>query len=70
MFRPSTGQWFINGQPTVFFGTSGDIPVPCDYDGNGSTDIAIFRPSVGGWYVQNQAPVFFGFHGDIPVPDD
>lgn len=70
VFRPSTGQWFVENQPTVFFGTAGDIPVSCDYDGNGTTDIAVFRPSVGGWYVRNQPAVFHGLNGDVPVPGD
>jgi len=70
VFRPATGQWFVNGQSTVSFGANGDIPVPGDYDANGTTDIAIFRPSVGGWYRNGASTTFFGFTGDTPVPGD
>jgi hypothetical protein len=70
VYRPSTGQWLVQGQSPVSFGLSGDVPVPCDYDGDGDTDIAVFRPTGGGWYVQGQAPVFFGLSGDKPVPAD
>ena len=44
--------------------------MPGDYDGNGTTDIAIFRKAVGGWYVQGQAPQFLGLSSDIPQPGD
>jgi FtsP/CotA-like multicopper oxidase with cupredoxin domain len=70
VFRPSTGQWFVNGQATVSFGVNGDVPVPGDYDGNGSADKAVFRPSVGGWYRNGASTTFFGFNGDTPVPGD
>jgi len=70
LFRPSQGGWYVQGQPTVFFGLNGDIPVPGDYDGDKKTDIAVFRPSVGGWYRSGASPVFFGLNGDIPVPGD
>ena len=62
------GAWYVQGKPTVFFGLSGDIPVPGDYDGNGTTDLAVFRD--GAWFVQGQPTVFFGLSGDIPVPGD
>ena len=46
------------------------MPVPGDYDGNGSADVAIYRPSVGGWYVNGQSPTFLGLSTDIPQPGD
>jgi hypothetical protein len=68
LFRPSTGRWYVQNQPSVAFGQQGDVPVPGDYDGNGATELAFFRPSTGRWYVQNQPSVAFGQQGDIPLP--
>ena len=70
MFRPSTGQWFSTGSPTVEFGINNDVPVPGDYNGNGPTDIAVWRPSEGNWYLRNIATIPWGISGDIPVPAD
>jgi len=44
--------------------------VPADFDGDGTTDVAIFRPSVGGWYRNGAPTTFFGLSGDVPVPGD
>ncbi|MDQ4132709.1 MAG: hypothetical protein M3179_05755, partial [Actinomycetota bacterium] len=54
----------------VAFGTNGDIPVPADYDGNGSIETAVYRPSNGVWFVQGGVTVQWGTAGDIPVPGD
>ena len=44
--------------------------MPGDYDGNGTTDIAVFRPSEGVWYVRDQAPYLQSgaTSCDIPLP--
>jgi hypothetical protein len=57
----------------VQWGVATDIPVPADYDRDGTTDIAIFRPSSGEWYVLRSSnnsyfSLQWGTNGDIPVP--
>jgi len=49
-------------------GYSGDLPVPEDYDGDGSDDIAVFRPSSALWIVRGLSRFYFGKSGDVPVP--
>jgi len=70
IFRPSTGQWFVQGGLTTTWGTDGDMAVPGDYNGDGTTDVAVFRPSNGAWYVQGQPGAVWGAAGDLPVPGD
>jgi hypothetical protein len=72
VFRPSLGQWFIDGQASPVFGVTGDVPVPGDYNGDGLTEIAVYRPSNGLWVfaVGTPSSIQFGIPGDIPVPAD
>jgi hypothetical protein len=53
------------------WGVAGDIPVPGDYDGDGSLDLAVFRPAEGRWYVLTAKYAFmtqqFGITGDVPT---
>jgi hypothetical protein len=62
------GNWISPGLATVYYGLSGDLPVPADYNGDRAVDRAVYRN--GAWYVQNQPVVYFGLKGDIPVPAD
>jgi len=41
-----------------------------DYNGDGSSDIAIFRKSSGLWAVRGITRAYFGSSSDIPVPGD
>lgn len=86
LFRPSNGTWYIDpsrgygpsfgGRPpwSVAYGTSSDVMVPGDYDGDGKTDIALYRPSQGNWFIlrsaSNELIVQFGTATDIPIPAD
>ncbi len=41
-----------------------------DYDGNGTTDLALFRPSAGLWAVKGVTRTYFGSSADDPAPGD
>ena len=76
VFRPNGGNWYILGSQNGFtgaqFGTSTDVIVPADYDGDGKTDLAVYRG--GTWYVNRSTAGFtgiqFGASDDIPQPAD
>lgn len=81
VFRPSNGTWYIDdlffGQQTVTqqWGVSTDKLVPADYDGDGSTDIAVWRGSEGTFYILNSRDASFsvipwGLANDSPVIGD
>jgi hypothetical protein len=41
-----------------------------DYDGDGTSDVALFRPSLSLWAVKDFTRVYLGSHGDIPACGD
>jgi hypothetical protein len=48
---------------------------PCDFDGDGRSDITVWRPAQGSWFTitsatQGQSILNYGTTGDIPVPGD
>jgi hypothetical protein len=73
VFRPANGRWYIQGGPAggTPFGTSGDLPVPGQWDDSGdrALEIAVFRPSNGRWFYTGgpASGVSFGTSTDIPV---
>jgi hypothetical protein len=59
------------------WGLDGDIAVPGEYDGDGSTDLAVYRPASGTWFIRQSTTSYatsltfqWGLTGDIPVPGD
>ena len=56
IFRPGTGQWYIQGGEAVFeFGTGAYVPSPGDYDGDGETEAAYWEPVSGTFYVRRSS---------------
>ncbi len=83
VFRPSEGNWYLNGSTAGFsvlnWGISSDILTPGDFDGDGKTDTAIFRATntagTPDFYVLNSngfvvSGVAWGSPGDVPVVGD
>jgi uncharacterized membrane protein len=84
VFRPSDGTWYVRQAATGFttsfgvqWGNGLDIPVPGDYDSDGTADVAVFRPSDRTWYILQSSSNFatavgyvFGEATDTPVPGD
>ena len=56
------------------FGTTGDVPLPGDFDGDRRADYAFFRPSNATWYIQQSTlgyrTALFGLANDKLVPLD
>jgi hypothetical protein len=87
LYRPSTGTWTINYTTpapgdavaprrktmitTIFGGQPDELPVPGDYDGDGSAGLAVFNTVTGNWSLEEGAlTVAYGAAGDIPVQAD
>ena len=73
----------VPGSPQPVYGSLGiDTTLPLalpgetakeplgDFNGDGTTDVAVFRPATGRWYIRGYASISYGRAGDIPVPGD
>jgi hypothetical protein len=80
LFRPSTGQWFIDRSGNRewdgcrrdycinSFGSAGDLPVSGDWDGTGMSKIGVWRPSTGQWFLDyNGNGVWDGCSVDVCI---
>lgn len=66
-----------NADSTFSFGTSNDIPLFCDWDGDGNAYPVVFRDSTATWFLQDgyesgSAAMSFSYgqSGDVPVCGD
>ena len=65
IFRPSTGQWFLDSNGNGIFdsctidtcvtgyGSNAMLPVVADWEGTGHTSIGVFEPNTGTWHLDN-----------------
>jgi CubicO group peptidase (beta-lactamase class C family) len=51
IWRPTDGSWWTSNQLIEWLGQGGDIPVPANYGGDWSDDLAVWRPADGTWHV-------------------
>ncbi len=67
---PAGDQKIADAWFTVFSSATLPIIDSGDYDGDGTSDIALFRAASGFWAVREITRVYFGTSGDIPVSGD
>lgn len=84
-----SGRWRLQANTSYYFGQAGDWPVAAvpprsghrrlgvidsgDYNGDGTSEIALFRDSTGLWAFRGPTSVsqiYFGGKGDLPVSGD
>lgn len=85
VWRPSNGTWYFaggdifedSGLPVarqIELGQQGDIPVPADYDGDGTSEVGVWHPATGVWTILDVGTetltVQTGQQGDVPLPGD
>ena len=75
IFRPSNHMFYLkNGTATtvINWGTSTDLPVTGDWNGDGKTDVGVYRPSVHTFYLRNgtTTAINWGASTDLPVTGD
>jgi hypothetical protein len=81
LWRETDGRWRINLYNTNWetlvlnWGTNGDLTAAGDYDGDGTSDVAVYRPSEGVWYIRKSSDGSylirrFGVAEDIPAAGD
>lgn len=70
------GRWNVAGND-FFYGDPGDLPLVCDWDGDGHGTVGLYRPSSGYLYLRNsndfgtaEIDIFYGMRSDLPICGD
>ena len=73
LFGGQRSDWSVSSQTYEYLpdgSSSGVSPWNYDYDGDGTSDIAVFRRTSGLWSVRGITRIYFGSSSDLPVPGD
>jgi len=54
-------------ESTAGFGGDAFVPVPGDYNGDGTADIGIFLETTGLWAIMGLTRCYFRTMGDVPL---
>ncbi len=79
--NPRNGLWTLTSAggrtESFYFGDPGDLPIVCDWDGEGVRTPGLYRPETGFLYLRNSndfgvadISIFFGIPEDLPVCGD
>lgn len=82
VYNRQNGAWYVRDAEgrivlwEAYFGDSGYLPVPGDFDGDGIWDIAVYHQSTGAWYIRTVSGAlllwggYLGGSGFDPVVGD
>ena len=76
-FDSATGWWDLPGEGGFYYGIPGDIPLMCDWDGDGTDTVGVYRGSTGSVFLRNsntqgfsELETLLGQSGDLPICGD
>ena len=78
LHNAARGTWTLDGGAAGFYyGVPSDIPVTCDWDGDGDTTVGLYRRTSGYLYLRNtntfgiaDIAIFYGIPEDVPLCGD
>jgi len=72
VFRGSAGLWAVRGVTRIWYGETGDLPLPGNWISTDYWSPAVGRARDNGylWLVRGNTRAYFGLDGDLPVPAD
>ncbi|NNC93509.1 MAG: hypothetical protein HKN80_13570, partial [Acidimicrobiia bacterium] len=77
MQNPTSGYWTLDDGRGFYYGIPEDIPMACDWDGNGVSTPGLYRDTSGFLYLRQtntfgnaDISIYYGIPGDLPVCGD
>lgn len=76
-FDPAHGSWDLGGDASIYYGAPGDLPMICDWDGDGTATVGVYRDTRGYLLLHDgndtgsaDYEFYYGIPGDQPVCGD
>jgi len=78
LYNRARGLWTLDGGASSFYyGVPSDLPIACDWDGDGDTTVGLYRSTSGYLYLRNtntfgvaDVAIFYGIPEDVPLCGD
>jgi parallel beta-helix repeat protein len=76
-FNPASARWQVDGLSDFYYGIGSDVPMACDWDGDGTETVGLYRGSSGFLYLRNtnntgfaDLDIYYGMREDKPICGD